>query len=102
MKTAVLEGSSSLSLPAGSYIYSIKHVPGGIAAISSDNSLRVFDPGTLQVLPSGIFDEVHDGVTALDTRHDENRIVFTAGREGTVRGWDMRTREKPLELSDRS
>ncbi|KAK2743783.1 hypothetical protein FQN57_004720 [Myotisia sp. PD_48] len=91
---------SSLSLPQGSYIYSLcKNGDDALAVISSDDSLRRFDRQTLQLLPDGVIRDTHTsssggGVTALcaDVEEDgKGWLLATSGRDGTVKFWDTRT-----------
>lgn len=105
--------SSSLSLPTGTYIYAIAATtPSGtqsqphqhqqFAAISSDDSLRLFDGHTLQ--PTAIVTaKSHDGgVTALKEYSGigtEGFLLATAGRDGAVRLWDARARGLPQRAS---
>ena len=98
MKDAVLTSASDLSLPADSYIYRFAAVDPALAAISSDNSLRVFDAETLQLVSDGIFENVHDGVTCLGTTGLEPKTLFTAGRDGFIRCWDLRIGKKAWEI----
>ena len=100
MRDTSLTSASGLSLPADSYIYRFAPVDAALAAISSDNSLRVFDAETLELVSGGIFDNVHDGVTCLKTTGSEPKMLFTAGRDGFIRCWDMRTGKKAWELRD--
>lgn len=110
MATATLQTSSSLFLPPDSYIYKLQPVNTGalIAAISSDDSLRVFDLGTLAkqstsvVGPDHALKDVHTGVTCLEAFGAQQKdCVLTAGRDGFVRGWDLRSGKRILELKDR-
>lgn len=110
METATLQTSTSLLLPPDSYIYKLQPVNTGalIAAISSDDSLRVFDLGTLAkqstavVGPDNALKGVHTGVTCLEAfGAQQEHCVLTAGRDGAVRGWDLRSGRKILELKDR-
>lgn len=99
MHTLKATASSSLSLPADSYIYSITpSSPGSFAAISSDDSLRVFDAanGSLSH-PSVIAAKSHrNGVTSLKTyagnSPQQQQLLVTGGRDGAVRLWDVRSR----------
>ena len=91
---------SSLFLPPDSYIYRILPCDGQIAAISSDDSLRIVDARTLQEVSNGIFEKVHDGVTCLDTYPRDHSRLATAGRDGTVKVWDLRTKTSALEYRD--
>ena len=99
MRLASLTSTSKLALPADSYIYKIVKVGHhNLAAISSDNSLRLIDPTTLLEVPGGIFKNVHDGVTCLQViDHDPNSIL-TAGRDAVVRQYDWRSGQKTLQL----
>ena len=99
MHTLKLTASSSLSLPQDSYIYTLApSTPGSFAAISSDDSLRVFDAagGTLSGA-SVIAKRSHrDGTTSLKPyagREGQQPLLVTAGRDGMVKMWDTRSRE---------
>ena len=92
--------TSSLSLPINSYIYCIKAAGGTLAAISSDDSLRVFDPVTLQVQADRVFENAHTGLVCLEKVDVEAGSVFTAGRDGYVRCWDLRSGKRTVELKD--
>lgn len=84
--------------PPDTYIYSILPLatdadaaaaaPTALATISSDDTIRLFDCATLQ--PFLLFSAVqrHEGVTCL--RGNGPWCVLTAGRDGVVRGWDLR------------
>ncbi|KAL6713822.1 hypothetical protein ACLMJK_008316 [Lecanora helva] len=101
MPTATPLHTSPLSLPPETYIYSLLPLSPPptplLAAISSDNSLRFVDPHTLTEIPDGVFEDVHEGdggVTCLANEEGEGSggLVFTAGRDGVIRGWDGRVR----------
>ena len=92
--------TSSRSLPIDSYLYRIQVVGRSLAAISSDDSLRVFDPVTLQVTSDHIVQNAHTGITCLESVSVEAASVLTAGRDGYVRCWDLRTGRKIVELKD--
>jgi WD repeat-containing protein 89 len=80
--------SSSLSLPVQSYIYCLVPTSAALAAISSDDSLRVFDRQTLQLLFGGVIKTRQEGITCLTRTNDD--VLATAGRDGSVRTWDVR------------
>lgn len=98
MNTLAPVASSTLNLPSDSYIYSIIPAPDAYAVISSDDSLRVFDAATLQVLPGGIIERTHAGVTSLKQFDDQGKVLATAGRDGLVRSWDLRTGKKAADF----
>jgi WD40 repeat protein len=81
-------GSSNLSAPEGTYIYSIARAsPTSLAAASSDDCLRTLDPATLQV--QSVIKDVHkDGITCLKTV--DAGILATGGQDGVVKIWDTR------------
>jgi WD repeat-containing protein 89 len=95
--------SSSLSLPSGSYIYSLAAaLPGlSLAAISSDDSLRLFDVRSLQVVSVTAGSTHENGVTTLTEYTSgvgtERGLLVTGGRDGKVRLWDVRSASgKPM------
>lgn len=95
MHTLKATASSSLSLPAGSYIYSIcPAAPGSFATISSDDSLRLFDATSLKLL-NVTAAKTHKGVTCLKEYGGATgvgqQLLATAGRDGKVRLWDVRS-----------
>ncbi|OAX78735.1 hypothetical protein ACJ72_06955 [Emergomyces africanus] len=99
------KGQSSIFLPDGSYIYSLcQSGIDALAAISSDNSLRCFDRETLNVLPGGLFTDVHHGgvtcVCQVDpTAVGGNNMIATSGRDGTVKLWDIRSKRRDAVLT---
>ena len=98
MKIAALTATSSLSLPTDSYIYRVLPVKSTLAAISSDDSLRLIDSATLREISGGILDRVHDGVTCLTNLDSDQNSLLTAGRDAAVRCWDLRSGKKRFEL----
>ena len=103
MQNADLQATSELSLSSNSYIYSIVSCPErpDIAAISSDDSLRIIDATRLQETNKGTYRNVHAGVTCLRLLPDQSNILLTAGRDAAIRGWDIRSGEKLVEMIDR-
>ena len=100
MHTLKAVAASSLSLPADNYIYSLAaSAPGAFAAISSDDSLRVFDAANLERV-SVISSKTHQaGVTSL--RHyatGDAHLLATGGREGLVKLWDVRSGNAVVEM----
>lgn len=102
MKSANLLSESPLSLPADSYIFKILHIDQNatLAAISSDDSLRIFDPEKLQLEAGGIFNKTHEGVTCLETFDADPHCVLTAGRDAAGRCWDLRSGRKTFEFNE--
>ena len=80
MRTAQLLSSSSLSLPANSYIYDVVRILEGNrhAIISSNDALRIFDISQ-QILPDWACDNVHEGVTCIENFQSTGCV--TAGRD---------------------
>ena len=98
MRVASLTATSSLSLPANSYIYQIVNVNDKLAAISSDDSLRLIDLQSLREIDGGVLNNVHDGVTCLRLVDHEPNCLLTAGRNGVVQGYDLRFGQKTMQL----
>lgn len=100
MPTLKAIAASTLSLPAENYIYSITaSAPGYFAAISSDDSLRVFDAANLDHV-SVVSQKTHSGgVTSLRSYPTgDSHLLATGGREGTVKVWDVRAGNAVLEM----
>lgn len=108
MHTLTAKASSSLSLPPNSYIYSLTpSSPGSFAAISSDDSLRIFDASRGSNLGdvSVISPRSHkNGVTSLKsyTGNNQQQLLVTGGRDGMVRIWDARNRSKDAVVEMRT
>jgi len=106
--------SSNLNLPSNSYIYKIVSTAPRtdvlsyeetyeIAVISSDDSLRFFDPASLHTSPNGVIQNVNAMVTCLERGNDlPSNLVATAGRDGFIRYWDRRNRQKAAEIQSRA
>ena len=100
MRFASLTTCSDLSLPVDSYIYKIAHVNGILAAISSDDSLRLIDIHTLRELAGGVLNNVHDGVTCLQVPDHDPSSLLTAGRDAVVQQYDLRIGQTTMTFSD--
>ena len=111
---ATQAASSSAGLPPNSYVYKVISTAARqdpltysktdqLAIISSDDSLRFLDPSTLNLLPDGALKNVNEKVTCLERDNDApSNVVATAGRDGTIRFWDKRNRQKALEIESRA
>lgn len=99
MHTLQAVASSSLGLPADNYIYSIAaSAPGCFAAISSDDSLRVFDAANLDRV-SVISRKTHNVVSSLRSwTAGDAQLLVTGGREGKVKVWDVRAGNAVVEM----
>jgi WD40 repeat protein len=106
--------SSDAGLPPNSYIYEIistapRQDPltysklDQLAIISSDDSLRFLDAAALSAGPIGVIKNVNEKVTCLQRANDApSNVVATAGRDGYIRFWDKRSRQKALEIESRT
>ncbi|TVY29926.1 putative WD repeat-containing protein [Lachnellula hyalina] len=84
--------SFHISSPENTYIYDIVPVAGGVATISSDDSLRLLDPLSLNGPPINSVKKVNTDVTCLKALGGEDAaVVCTAGRDGSVKVLDPRT-----------
>ena len=72
------------------YIYDLVITKGVVAVISSDDSLRLFNASRLG--DSGVqqFQNIHDGITCLNSLSSDGNMYCTAGRDGEVKIYDMR------------
>ena len=104
--------NSDVGLPPNSYIYRIISTAARqdpltysktdqLAIISSDDSLRFLDSSSLKV--NGVVKKANSSITCLERANDApSNVVATAGRDGLIRYWDQRTREKALEIQSRT
>lgn len=103
MYTLSTTSSFYVSEPSETYIYDIIPVSGGLAAISSDDSLRFFDPLNLDEGPVNSVRRVNTDVTCMKAlgggEFGDGAIVCTAGRDGTVAMLDPRTGAKVGEVA---
>ncbi len=84
--------SYKISKPADTYVYDIVPVAGGLAAISSDDSLRFLNPLALSGGPTSEIKKVNQNVTCLKAAGEGDAAVLcTAGRDGKVRLIDLRS-----------
>lgn len=61
--------------------------------------MRYVDATTLKLQPNGIIKSVNEKVTCLERANDASSdVVATAGRDGLIRFWDKRSRQKVLEI----
>lgn len=100
MRLANVTSHSDLSLPVDSYIYKIAYVNGVLAAISSDDSLRLIDIHTLREIAGGVLKNVHVGVTCLQPSDHDPSSLLTAGRDAVVQQYDLRIGQKTMKFSD--
>ena len=117
MKTYRQTACSSLLIPEDSYIYSIATTAAQddiqyntfqstsqsdrLVAISSDDSLLVLDPETLSTVPNGHIPSANKSITCLGrfaAAGQQCNVFLTAGRDGTVRGWDIRSSKAVLKF----
>jgi hypothetical protein len=102
MYTLETVDSFQISDPTDTYIYDIVLVAAGLAAISSDDSLRLLDPLALNGTPLNSIPRVNTDVTCLKavntTTEGDALIICTAGRNGRVCLLDPRTGAKVGEV----
>lgn len=90
----IFDSHAAFQAPKDTYIYSIIPISGGIGVISSDDSLRLFDPNNLET-PHATLKGVNRDVTCVKAFGEGNsEIVCTAGRDGRICLWDPRTNKQ--------
>ena len=99
MDTAGARAISQLQLSEHSYIYRILPITSYLAAISSDDSIRLVDPARLRQTPDGVFRDAHVGITSLASP-PASTFLFSAGRDAVVRAWDVRTMAQSSSFND--
>lgn len=102
--------STDAGLPAGSYIYKIistaprqdpltYSVTDQLAFISSDDSLRFH---TAELRPDGVIANASENITCLERANDaSSNVIATTGRDGLIRFWDKRSKQKVWEIESR-
>lgn len=80
--------------PADTYIYDIASVGSSLATISSDGRLRLLDPLALDMRPLNEIRTLHSDITSLKVPEGQENVVCTAGRDGWVLMWDVRTGQR--------
>jgi WD40 repeat protein len=103
--------STDAGFPAGSYIYKVistaprqdpltYSLTDQLAFISSDDSLRF---QTADLRPDGVIAKANKNITCLERANDApSNVVATAGRDGLIRFWDKRSKQKVAEIECRS
>lgn len=72
------------------YVLEIAPVAGGLAAISSDQKLTLFNPQRLSQGPIKTILTPHENIKCARDFDASNSIVCTAGSNGSVALWDLR------------
>lgn len=85
---------STLGTAPDTYLYSLAQSGTVFATIGSDDTLRLFD-GSLKPLQKAW--PAHAGISCLSTYGNS---FATAGRDGLVRGWDVRAKRTGIEISE--
>lgn len=101
MASLVCLASSPLPPEPVPYVYSTIPFAAHTAAILSDDSLQLYQHGATEMKPVKTIPKCHEGVTCLQAYDEESQVLVTAGRDGFVRGWDMRGGRKAFEVPKR-
>ncbi|ROT42326.1 WD domain-containing protein [Sodiomyces alkalinus F11] len=81
--------------PGEVYVLDIHRVGSGLAAITSDQKLALFNPARLDDGPISLLPTNHGNLRCLKPFDWLNSVVSTAGEDGSVSIWDLR--EDPLK-----
>lgn len=81
------------------YVLEIMPVSGGLAAISSDQKLTLFNPMSLSQGPIKTIRTTHGNITCARAFEQANSIVCTAGENGTVALWDLRLEGSKAQIA---
>ena len=100
MHTTQLSATSSLLLQPDEYVYQILAVGSCLVVILSDDSLRLVDAAALYEIPTGQVSNVHAGVTTVRTPTKSSDMVVTAGRDASVKSWDLRSGTQTISFQD--
>lgn len=72
------------------YVLDTIRLGAGLAAISSDQSLCIFDPERLGQGPLKRIQTSHGNLTTAKAYNDSESIVCTTGESGSISLWDLR------------
>jgi len=72
------------------YVLDLIPLPSGLAAISTDQKLCLFDPLRLSEGPKLSLETTHGNVTAVRALDVSGCVLATAGENGTIALWDLR------------
>lgn len=72
------------------YVLEITPVDTGLAAISSDQNLTLFNPLRLAQGPTRTIRTSHGNITCAKVFDASSSLICTAGEDGTVSLWDLR------------
>lgn len=81
--------------PEEVYVLDIHRLGAGLAAITSDQKLALFNPARLEDGPTSLLPTNHGNLRCLRSFDWPNSIVTTAGEDGSVSIWDLR--QDPLK-----
>lgn len=81
------------------YVLEIIPVAGGLAAVSSDQKLTLFNPSSLSRGPLKTIRTAHGNITCARAFDASNSIVCTAGENGTVSLWDLRLDDSKAQIA---
>lgn len=98
MYTLDATDSFAIEQPSGAYVYDIVPVAGGLVSISSDDTLRLFDPSNLHRGPVYTVPKVNSEITCLEALDHQGSIVCTAGRDGKVTIVDLRQQLRVAQI----
>jgi WD40 repeat protein len=73
------------------YVLDIHSLASGLASISSDQALSLFDSSRLRAGPVRRIQTEHGNVTVLRPFDAASSVVCSAGENGAVSVWDFRT-----------
>ncbi|GAB1734849.1 hypothetical protein NU195Hw_g9082t1 [Hortaea werneckii] len=88
--------SSTLGSGPDTYFYTLARTGSSLATISSDDTLRIFDPATLRSTTTAR--TPRSGLSSLQPI--TNHTLATAGRDGVIRLWDTRTCKPSLQIPE--
>lgn len=88
----ILANAESYRYPIRETLYVLEIIPlvSGLAAISSDQKLSLFNPLSLRQGPINAVSTTHGNINAAKAFDPLNSIVCTAGENGSVSLWDLR------------
>lgn len=81
------------------FVLDLHRLTAGLASISSDQKLSLFNPARIDAGPINSIATNHGNLTCLQPFDWTTSVVCTAGENGTVAVWDLRQKASSAQVA---